>query len=369
MNELVVVGGGVMGAGIAWRCAARGMSVVLVDRKRAGGEASWAAGGMLAAHAEADFYEDELLALGEASRRRWPGFVAELEAACGSSVGYDTTGSFIVAVDRDQGEAIARLHAYQAGKGLPVERWSGDQCREAEPLLSPRIHSGVWSPADHQVDPVLLTEGLRAAALRCGASVREAEVREVRVEGGTVRGVTLDDGETLDAARVVVAAGAWSRQLEGLGAATPPVRPVKGQMLAVGVDPALRLRHVVRYPGGYVVPKQDRWIVGGTMEERGFDRRVTAGGVHGMLERAWEAVPAILELELLDTWCGFRPASRDNGPVMGAAEVGGLFFCTGHYRHGIQLTPVSVDGVAAAILGDPVPPELEPFGVRRFARA
>lgn len=355
-----------MGAGVAWRCAQRGAQVTVVERGREGAEASWAAGGMLAPHAEVEFYEDELLALGEASQTLWPDFAAELVEASGVDIGYDTSGSIVVAVDRDEAEANRRLFEYQQSRGLPVAWWTGDACREREPLLSPRIHSGVWSPQDHQVDAQATVHAVGVAARNAGADWRDATVAEVHLDAGAVAGATLASGERVDADVVVIAAGAWSRTIDGLGAYRVPIRPVKGQMLALRADPTLHLRHVIRSEGAYVVPKADRWVIGATSEDRGFDARVTAGGVYQLLEGTYEAVPAALELELVDTWCGFRPACRDNGPVLGGCDVRGLFFCTGHYRHGIQQSPVSVGAVAGAIFGEAMPAAAAAFPIARF---
>jgi glycine oxidase len=366
-HDLIVIGGGIMGAATAWRCADAGLRVTLIDGPRTGHEASWAAAGMLAPSAEVEFHEEEIRALGEASQREWPAFAAALEEASGQSVGYDDRGTIMAAVDRDHGEALARLFAYQCDRGLPVERWSGAQCREREPLLAPRIHSGLWCPQDHQVDAWAATEAARTAARKAGVVfVEGARVTQVRVAAGEAAGVTLEDGRTIDAPRVLVAAGAWGRAIDGLGALSPPVRPVKGQAMALHTDPSLELAHVIRARHAYIVPKETQWVVGATSEERGFDARVTAGGLYQLLDGAWEAVPAVLELEVADSWTGFRPASRDGKPILGCCDVEGLYFCTGHYRHGIQLAAISTRTVAEVICGRPADHLIAPFSIHRF---
>jgi glycine oxidase len=139
-------------------------------------------------------------------------------------------------------------------------------------------------------------------------------------------------------------------------------------MMAFRTDPALRLSHVIRSQDAYFAPKADRWVLGATSEDRGFDRRVTAGGLYQLLDAAQEIVPAILELEVLDTWAGFRPASRDNGPILGGCDTNGLWFCTGHYRNGIQQAPISIEAVSNTILGRPTVAEATPFSLARFKR-
>lgn len=372
--DLLVIGAGIMGLGVAWRAARRGWRVTVLERGALAREASWAAGGMLAPNAEIEFDELELLALGEASQARWPTFVAELEADAESAVGFDDTGTLLVSVDRDEAEAIRRTYDEQRARGLEVAWLSGDACRAAEPYLSPYVHSGIRCPGDYNVDNRRVLDALICAAKARGVRLREGcEVRGVRSDGARVAGVTLASGERVDAPRVVVAAGAWSRQLEGL-APPPRVRPVKGQMLAVGcTDPRapdeVLLRHVIRSTEVYLVPKAERIVVGATSEERGFDRAVTAGGVYDLLRRAYDVFPAIYELPLLETWVGFRPGSRDNGPLVGPADLEGLYYATGHYRNGIQQAPLTVEGLCAALFGEPMPDALAPFAPQREAAA
>ena len=169
---------------------------------------------------------------------------------------------------------------------------------------------------------------------------------------------------------VVLAAGAWSNGIAGLpAAAQPPVRPVKGQMIALQMDPgAPLLRHVVWAPKAYMAPRADgRLLIGATVEERGFDPALTAGGVLALLEGAWRAVPGIEELPIAEMWTGFRPGSRDDAPVLGPGAVEGLVLATGHYRNGILLTPVTARAVARYVLEGVIEPAIAPFAPSRFA--
>jgi glycine oxidase len=176
----------------------------------------------------------------------------------------------------------------------------------------------------------------------------------------------------MQADTVVLAAGAWSRQIEGLPPELrPPVRPIKGQLVALQMDPAAPLvRHVVWAPNVYMVPRNDgRLLLGATVEEKGFDATLTAGGVLTLLEAAWRAIPAIEELPIAEMWVGHRPGSRDDAPILGPAPVDGLVYATGHHRNGILLTPVTADAIARLVLEGADDPALAPFGVQRFARA
>jgi glycine oxidase len=148
-----------------------------------------------------------------------------------------------------------------------------------------------------------------------------------------------------------------------------PVRPVKGQTLRLR-DPAGPglLGRVVRFEGGYLVPRGDgRYVLGATVEERGFDTAMTAGAVHELLRDAAELVPGVLELEVEELLAGLRPGTPDNAPVLGCSPaLDGLVWATGHHRNGILLAPVTADLVADALAGEPAG---HPFGPERFARA
>jgi glycine oxidase len=141
-------------------------------------------------------------------------------------------------------------------------------------------------------------------------------------------------------------------------------------MLALRMDPAAPLlRHVIWLPRGYLVPRQDgRLIVGGTVEERGFDDALTAGGLLALIEAAWRAVPAIEELPVAETWVGFRPGSRDDAPMLGPSGIDGLVVATGHHRNGILLTPLTVEAVSAYVLTGRLPDAVTPFTPERFSR-
>jgi glycine oxidase len=359
-----------MGLGIAWRLAQAGGAVTVYDRAEAGHGASWAAAGMLAAAVETEPGEEALLALTLESQRMWPDFARELEAASQISVGYRDEGTIVVALTRDDAEQLRFSYDFQKGLGLELEWLSGGEARCREPHLRPGIPGAVWSPRDHQVENRCLARALAEAAQRAGVVLHEHNpVREVEFAGGRACGVVTERGrDTADV--VVLAAGAWSREIAGIPAAyLPPVRPIKGQMLAVRMDPATPLlRHVIWLPRGYLVPRRDgRLVVGGTVEERGFDGNLTAGGLLALLEGAWRAVPAIEELAIAETWVGFRPGSRDDAPMLGPSGIDGLVVATGHHRNGILLTPLTAEAVSGYVLTGRLPEAVRPFTPERFA--
>jgi glycine oxidase len=371
--DVVVIGAGVIGLAIAWRLAQAGAGVTVFDKGASGRGASHASAGILAASAEAEPGEEPLVALGRRSQSLWPAFAAELEQITGQSVELRTEGSLAVALTADD-QARLRHHAeYQQHLGLPLQWLSAAETRRREPHLAPGLAGAMFMPADHQVENRKLAAALRLAAVAAGATLREhTPVERVVVAGGRAVGIALADGTQVTADTVVLAAGAWSRQIEGLPPdMRPPVRPVKGQIVALQMDPSAPLvRHVVWAPNVYIVPRLDgRLLLGATMEEKGFDASLTAGGILSLLEAAWRAIPAIEELAVAEMWVGHRPGSRDDAPVLGPAPVDGLVYATGHHRNGILLTPVTADTISRYVLDGEVDPVMQPFGIARFAPA
>jgi glycine oxidase len=367
--RVAIIGAGIVGLGIAWRLAGRA-DVVVFDRGKAGMGASHAAAGMLAACCEAEPGEEDLIALGRDSQARWPGFAEELKAVSGIDVELRDEGTLVLALTADDAASIAHHLEFQQKLGLPLEWISAAATRKREPHLAGNIAGALLSPQDHQVDNRKLAAALRVAAESGGVAIREYHpVKEISVAAGRATGVVLEDGTSIAADVVVLAAGAWSRSIAGLPPdRRPPVRPVKGQMLALRMDPAAPLlNHVLWAPGAYLVPRRDgRLIIGGTVEEKGFDETITAGGMLTLLEAAWRAIPAVEELPIDEIWVGHRPGSRDDAPILGRGPLESLFYATGHHRNGILLAPVTADAMARLILDDVAEPAIQPFGLERF---
>ena len=328
---------------------------------------------MLAACAEAEPGEEALVALGRASQALWPDFAAELLTASGVDVELRQEGTLVLALTADD---QARLHhhlVFQQKLGLPLQWISPAETRRREPHLAGKLAGAVLAPEDHQVDNRKLAAALRVAAAAAGAEIHEQRaVAAVSSQGGRVDGIVLADGGKLAADVVVLAAGSWSRTIAGLPPELrPPVRPIKGQMLALRMDAAAPLlSHVVWAPGVYLVPRRDgRLLVGATVEEKGYDTTLTAGGVLTLLEAAWRAVPAVEELPIDEMWVGHRPGSRDDAPILGEGPLRGLVYATGHHRNGILLTPITADAIARFVLEGVTDPAIRPFGIDRFAPA
>lgn len=362
--DVLVIGGGIVGLAVAWRAAIGGLSVTVLERDRIGSGASHVAAGMLAPVSELEFGEHgrRALELGLRSAQMWRSFAQELERASGVGIGLRTNATLMVARDDDDARELERELELRCSLGVRAVRLRASEVREREPALAPVVRLGLEAPDDHSVDPRLAVLALREACERVGVAIREhCPVRRIAVDGEQVTGAVLDapqgagDGELLSARQVVVAAGCWSGLLDGLPAqARVPVRPVKGQIMLLR-DPAGPglLSGPVRYGRGYLVPRSDgRLVLGGTVEERGFDAEPTAGAVYELLRYAHEVVPGVSELELIELNVGFRPGTPDNAPILGKGALEGLVWATGHYRNGILLTPLTADLVAGVLTGE-----------------
>jgi glycine oxidase len=402
--DVIVAGAGVIGTAIAWRAAAAGLDVAVVDPE-CGEAASLVAAGMLAPASESLFGEEALLALNQRAASGFPAFVAELEQAAGQPVGLRREGTLALAYDASDQAALARLTAFRRSLGLDAEELDGRSCRGLEPFLGPDVRGGCLFRGDWSVDNRRYVAALRQAMRAAGARAVPGRVAAIRVQDGRVAGVRLaadgtagginaaeinaseintgetDTGETdtgeINAGTVVIAAGTASAGIAGLpGPLRGAVRPVKGQLLRLrhpaAMPPVLShtIRALVRGGDVYLVPRADgEIVVGATSEERGQDRTVTAGAVHDLLDDAMSVLPVVSEMVLAETCAGLRPATPDNGPIVGRTDTGGLLIATGHYRNGILLSGLTADAVLALLTGQPPAQEWAPFSPRRFTGA
>jgi len=373
--DVVVAGGGVIGTAIAWRAAAAGLDVVLVD-PASGDAASLVAAGMLAPVSESLFGEGALLRVNLLAVRRFPSFAAELEQATGHEIGLRREGTLAIAYDPGDLAALNRLTAFRRSAGLDATELDSRACRKLEPFLTSDVHGGVLFAGDWSVDNRRYAAALRAAAA-AKARVTRDRVTGVLMRDGRVGGARLADGGEIASAAVVVAAGCWSGSVDGLpDPLRSVVRPVKGQLVRLrhpaGMPPVIShtIRATVRGIDVYLVPRADgEVIVGATSEERGPDLTVTAGAVHDLLHDAMCVLPVTSEMVLAETCAGLRPGTPDNGPVVGDCGIEGLLMATGHYRNGILMSPVTADAIVAVLAGQEPTAEWQPFTPQRFIGA
>lgn len=367
--DVVIVGGGIIGLMIARALTKRGVSdVMLIERGSLGAEASYAAGGMLAPQAEAD-RADEFFSFACQSRDLYPELSRELIDETGINIELDTTGTLYLGFSADDEAEIEKRYQWQSHAGLSVLRLTAAEARQLEPGIAENVRIALSFPKDIQVDNRRVLAALVASNAKFGVKlITGTEVLSVRSESKCVTGVETATG-FVATRKVVLAAGAWTSLIPTTGSPERSqgvtVEPVRGQMLSFTTTPRLA-RHVLYSPRGYLVPRLDgRVLAGSTTERVGFTKQVTVDGIQTILSHAYEIAPALVSLEISDSWSGFRPHAQDDLPVLGETDCKGLFYATGHYRNGILLAPLTGQLLAEAIV-DNVSPLLGPFAPKRF---
>jgi len=367
--DAIVVGGGIVGGAIALQLAQAKLRVALLDRQQPVREASWAAAGMLSPAPDSPS-AIPLVPFGRASLHLYPQFVAEVEELSGRRAGLRCEGAIELLFSGDAERQLSTLIALHHGLGLPTEPLPIEEARKLEPSLGREACAAAWMDYESSVDPRALSDAVLAAATASGAELHaHANVTRIDAEGGRCNGVTAD-GARFSAENVVLAAGAFSGKIEGVA---PPVsvRPIRGQMVALRSD--TRLHHVLRSERGYIVPRDvappQHVVAGSTLEDAGFEKRVTPRGLEQILSAAQELVPALGGAEVIETWSGLRPDTPDHLPLLGPSELTGLTIATGHYRNGILLAPITAKLVREWITEQRVSMDWQLFDPLRFSEA
>lgn len=367
--DVVIIGGGVIGLAVARALALRGArEVLLIERTSLGAESSSAAAGMLAPQAEAN-RAHEFFYLTCQSRDMYPAFASALLDETGIDVELETTGTLYLAFTEHDEDELERRYEWQKKAGLAIAKLTADMARKLEPSICEDVRAALRFPLDTQVENRRLISALAASNERLGVRMEAGtNVVSLKVERGRVVGIETSRG-FIATDLVVIAGGAWSSLLGASDIALPNLRikPVRGQMLCFEANPQI-CRHVIYSPRGYIVPRRDgRLLAGSTTEHAGFEKRVTAAGVHSILSAALEISQQIASLPMTDSWAGLRPRAADTLPVLGpCAEIEGVFYATGHYRNGILLAPITGELIAGAIVDRVFPPSLNIFSPDRF---
>jgi glycine oxidase len=368
-TDIIIAGAGIIGCSLACELAREGRKVRLLDRRKPVAEATWAAAGMLASEPEGPGTEP-LMPLGRASLALYPEFVEGIEEASGLRTGFRRQGALVAFLgpraDHEQGEYLAELARF----GMAGEPVTGDEARRREPRLNPGINAAIWMADEASIDNRALGWALAAAVSKLGVELQAGVgVESLLLEGNRCRGV-IAGGEKIPAGHVVIAAGCYSAGIEH-AARYAPTSPARGQMVALEAGAALPGTVLRSYRGhlvGYLVPREDgRLIAGSTMENAGFDKSQTAGGIGKVLAAAVELIPALENAPIIETWSGLRPDTPDHLPILGPTEIDGLSIATGHFRNGILLAPVTARLARQWILGQPTDLPLGPFLPSRFA--
>ncbi len=365
--DAIIAGGGLIGSAIALELARNDLRVALFDAQDPGREASWASAGILSPAPENPGMIS-MVPFAKASLAMYPEFIELVEELSGIPTGYRANGTVEALFSRHAREELNTIVALHRGLGLKAEAISAQEARDLEPDLSEETEAAVLRPDEASVDNRLLASALIEAANRSGAEIHAGKaVAAIWREGSECRGAVVG-GEQISAKHTIVAAGSFSAQIAG-AQEYAPVRPAKGQMVSLRCDSA-RIQRVLWSERIYVVPRNDgRILCGATVENAGFDKTVTASGIHANLDAAIELAPILARARVEDTWAGLRPDSPDHLPIIGPTDVGGLLIATGHFRSGVLLTPITAKLIGEFIAEKTPSVAWEKFSPMRFQAA
>jgi len=365
---IVVVGAGIIGTSIADELARRGARVHVLDMRSPGRGASQASAGILAPYTEAH-ERTALLELGTRSLAMFDDFVAGMRERSGRAIDYARTGTLEVAFTADDESRLRASRAWLDKIGVLVEWLSASDLRAREPSVHPSARGGLFNPLHGWVGVTSLVTGLVESAKRSGVTfetpVDAAEVTPRQGGGAEVRA----GDRRYEADAVVVAAGSWTGRIKVAGAPALPVRPVRGQLLHLRwPDSQPPPSRIVWSRDCYVVPWPDRsLLVGATVEDVGFDERVTTEGVRSLADAAGALLPAAKAGEFVAARAGLRPAAPDGLPIIGGLRgARGVIAATAHYRNGVLLAPLTASLVAEMLLHSGGDPALEVVSPDRF---
>ena len=350
--DVIIIGGGIIGLSTAIALRKRGAIVLVVERGEPGREASHAAGGMLV---ECQLETPPALQpVATASARMYPEFAHELQVESGMNVDLRDAGTILFALpehkhERPESSTLSCLPAPLA---------------ELEPALAD-IQRTCFYLKERSVDPRALTAAAAKTAKLRGVDFSSGDaVTAVNLTDGSATGVTTTKTSFL-AQKIVNCAGAWSGQISPV---LLPTRPVKGQMLCLAMPSRDLLKHVIRTPDVYLIPRSDgRLLVGATVEEAGFDKRTVPETIQRQHRYALELVPKLKEAKILEDWAGLRPGTPDGLPILGDTTIPGYYVATGHFRDGILLAPITAQVMAQVISDEKPTHDLTPFSPQRFA--
>ena len=351
-----------MGLCAALALAERGLAVTICERAGAGAESSGAAAGMLAPQHEAEG-PGPFLDFGLAARTRHAALAARL-ADAGLDDGYWRCGGLEVAFDGRELRALGQRARWQRLAGLSLQLLDADGVARIAPALRPAA-GGLWFPDEAQVEPRRWLPSVLELGRRAGVRWRDAEATSIAVDGGAVVGVDTAAGR-LSCGVAVVASGAWSSLLGGLGLARDAVVPVRGQF--VEYESPGTLATIVFGGGGYATPRRSgRVVVGSTMERVGYDKSTSDAGLAHLRGVADRLSPRLASSPETGRWAGLRPGTADGLPLLGAIPTArGLYVAAGHLRNGILLAPSSGDVLAALIAGGELPAAARAFDPARL---
>jgi len=357
------VGAGIVGCTVAHQLTRSGARVQVIETRQPGQGATRASAGILAPYIEG--HESAALrSLGGRSLNLYDDFIARLRADSGHDVIYQRNGTFEMALDDAGAERLRALLASLLREGVAARWVTPGEFADYEPLATSAALGALWIETHGFVGVTSLTLAAAAAAQKLGAQFA-TETGAIRIFSSPDGRVGVEaGGATRPADRVVLAAGSWSSQINVEGAATVPVKPIRGQLIQLQAEPGA-MHRVIWGPHGYLVPWPDGAVlVGSTVEDVGFDERHTEEGVRSLREVAASLVPSLAGAPMTSVRTGLRPRGPDDLPILGrSAVVPGLIYATAHYRNGVMFTSLTaqlVDDLVFDRDSDPALGDLDP---------
>src|SRR3989338_7573875 len=371
MKKIIVIGAGIIGLSISYYLKKHDFDIAVIEKSRAGLEASYAAAGMLAAQSEFDFYED-FMNFCVKSRDMYESYCSEIEKASGINAEYRKSGMIRPALNEEQVKHLKNNYKWQKKKGFEIEFLSGKEIREIEPSLSKNIISGLYSKNYGQVNNRKLMNALITENKKIdNRIIEDTEVKDYVIKGNKVNGIKTKNNETFNADIVINTAGSWSSLISRDLIPNFNFKPILGQMVSLQSDKPLLNKVIfasILGKGGYIVPRRNNEIIlGSTMEDIGFEKKITDECISSILKRCYEIVPELKKLKIREKWSGFRPFASDNMPIIGKTNIENLILATAHGRNGILLAPITAKAVEELVVNDRIMPEIKDFGVERFA--
>ncbi|MBM03984.1 MAG: glycine oxidase ThiO [Chloroflexi bacterium] len=366
-EEIVIIGAGVIGLSIAYELSRQGLSVTVLEKEKVGAGAVWASAGMLAPISEAKSEESELVDFALYSHSIYREFIESIEKISGLNCGFNDTGTLLIAMGKDDEGELEHLHEAQRSKGLSSAWLSQKEIFEIEPNLSGWVTSALLAENDYQVNSRALLIALAKSIIKLGGNIiEEAEVKTIikfDEKLKSIKYISRDQEFYLQSKQVVICSGAWTNSISN-SLFEVDIRPVKGQ--SIRLNGPNMLKHVIRTSDVYLVSRSNgELVVGGTVEEKGFDNSIQAGSIMDLLRNAWKVFPNIYEYEFRESTIGFRPAALNNLPLISQTNLDNTFVATGHFRHGILLAPGTAWAISEMLIKGITPDIVKPFGLEK----
>jgi len=369
MKKIIVIGAGIIGLSISYYLKKHNFDIAVIEKNKAGIEASYAAAGMLAAQSEFDFYED-FMNFCVKSRDMYEDFCREIEGSSGIKAELTNNGFIIPALTEAEEDFLKQKYEWQKKKRFDVQLLDNKELAELEPNISDNIRLALHIKNDLQVNNRKLMEALIISNKKNGVRIIEdCEVRDYIVKDSKINGTKTNIGNFY-ADVVINAAGSWSSLISQGLIPNFRVKPILGQMLSLASSKKIlekTIFAIMKGKGCYIVPRNDNTIVlGSTMEDVGFEKRVTDQGINGILNNAIQIVPKLKNSEIKEKWAGFRPTTADQFPIIGKTNIENLLLATAHGRNGILLAPITAKAIEELVANGNIIPEIKDFGVERF---